>query len=303
MLEQTKITRHRFFYPIVILLVWTAFGLFFGTQNYLRDVYLGKTPSLAGYLISWILCGYSWAILTVPVLWFARRYAFGGLGWFRFFGIHIPAGAIFALTQLGIYVAIASILFNDGSHSVIDYYKFLLASEFQSSFLVYFAIIATVYVYDHFFDPRRLSTDAWIKKRGVVNLQTDEAAERIYPPSSASSESNGHRDVLRRISVKENGRIVLLDVNEINWITSDGNYINLHTPKKKYILRETMNSMEKKLDSHDFVRLRRSTIVRIKEIKEFHPTFNGEYDVVLKNGTKLSASRRYRKNLESILKA
>ena len=56
------------------------------------------------------------------------------------------------MTQLGIYVAIASILFNDGSHSVIDYYKFLLASEFQSSFLVYFAIIATVYVYDHFLD-------------------------------------------------------------------------------------------------------------------------------------------------------
>ena len=290
MLEQTKIARHRFFYPIVILLVWTAFGLFFGTQNYLRDVYLGKTPSLAGYLISWILCGYSWALLTVPVLWFARKYSFGALSWLRFFAIHIPVGAIFALMQLGLYVAIASILFNGGTHSVIDYYKFLLASEFQSSFLVYFAIIATVYIYDHFFGPRRILKDALIDDRDISQAKID------------SSESNGHRDVLRRISVKENGRIVLLDVNEIDWITSDGNYINLHTPKKKYLVRDTMNAMEKKLDSREFVRLRRSTIVRIDQIKEFLPIFNGEYEVVLKTGTKLSASRRYRKNLESILK-
>jgi len=205
--------------------------------------------------------------------------------------------------QLGIYVAIASILFNDGTHSVIDYYKFMLASEFQSSFLVYFVILATVYVYDHFFGPRRFSTDGWTKDHGVVNMATDEAADRIYSPSTVSGGNNGHRDVLRRISVKENGRIVLLDVNEINWITSEGNYINLHTPKKKYLVRDTMNAMEEKLDSHEFVRLRRSTIVRIDQIKEFLPTFNGEYEVVLKTGTKLSASRRYRKNLESILNA
>jgi len=61
--------------------------------------------------------------------------------------------------------------------------------------------------------------------------------------------------------------------------------------------------MEKKLDPSEFVRLRRSTIARIAEIKEFHPMFNGEYEVVLKAGTTLSSSRRYRKNLESILKA
>ena len=194
MLEQTKIARHRFFYPIVILLVWTAFGLFFGTQNYLRDVYLGKTPSLAGYLISWILCGYSWALLTVPVLWFARKYAFGALSWLRFFAIHIPVGAIFALMQLGLYVAIASILFNGGTHSVIDYYKFLLASEFQSSLLVYFVIIATVYIYDHFFGARQILKDALIDNRDISQAKI------------ASSESNGRRDVLRRVLVQPDDR-------------------------------------------------------------------------------------------------
>jgi len=294
-LDQRKIVRNRFFYPIVVLLAWTAFGLFFGTQNYLRDVYVGKTPSLTRYLVSWIICGYSWAILTLPVLWFARIFPFGRLKHAFFFPIHILAGGAFSLIQLGVYVAIASVLFNRGDHSIVDYYKFLLASEFQSSFLVYFAIIATVYLYDHFFGARRNEPAG---TANVIEIQGNvpNGIETYY------SESNGNGTAIHRISVKENGRIVLVDVGEIDWITSEGNYVNLHTRDKKYMVRDTMNAMEKKLDRSEFVRIRRSAIVRIQEIKEFHPMFNGEYEVILRSGASLTSSRRYRKNLELILK-
>ena len=58
----------------LVLLVWTAFGVFFGTQSYLRDAYSGKTPSLPGYIVSWTICGYTWGLLTYPVLAFVRRF-------------------------------------------------------------------------------------------------------------------------------------------------------------------------------------------------------------------------------------
>jgi two-component system LytT family response regulator len=95
---------------------------------------------------------------------------------------------------------------------------------------------------------------------------------------------------------------VLLDVKDIDWIASEGNYVKLHTTNKTSLLRETMKAMEQKLDPSSFLRVRRSAIVRIERIQELHPLFNGEFEIVLKDGTKITSSRRYRKNLESLLR-
>lgn len=108
---------------------------------------------------------------------------------------------------------------------------------------------------------------------------------------------------LERVAIKENGRIIFVSVDEILWISSAGNYIQLHTKNGTHLLRETMDAIERKLDSRKFLRLRRSTIVCIEQIKELHPLFHGEFEVVLKSGAKLSSSRRYRKNLDALLKS
>jgi len=106
---------------------------------------------------------------------------------------------------------------------------------------------------------------------------------------------------LERIAIKENGRVLFVQVDEIIWISSEGNYVQLHTASVTHLLRETMDGIERKLDPHKFLRLRRSTIARIEQIKELQPLFNGEYAISLKDGTRLTSSRRYRKNLESLL--
>jgi two-component system, LytTR family, response regulator len=77
--------------------------------------------------------------------------------------------------------------------------------------------------------------------------------------------------------------------------------VQIHTKDTAHLLRDTMNGMESKLDPRKFLRLRRSTIVRIDKIKELHPLFNGEYIVILKDDTQLISSRRYRNNLASLL--
>lgn len=108
---------------------------------------------------------------------------------------------------------------------------------------------------------------------------------------------------LERIAVKENERIHFLKIEEIDWISSQGNYVEIHVGGEKFLIRETMDGIESKLNPKQFVRIRRSTIVRIEQIKELYPLFNGEFGVVLKNGTELSTSRRYRQKLDALLKS
>lgn len=107
---------------------------------------------------------------------------------------------------------------------------------------------------------------------------------------------------LERLVIKEAGRVFFLGADDIAWINAQGNYVELHTKDGTHLLRETMNGMESKLDPHEFLRLRRSTIVRIDRIKELHPLFNGEYAVTLRDNTRLTSSRRYRHNLDALLK-
>ena len=190
MLEQTKIENNKLIFLLMVVSVWTGFGLFFGTQNYVRDIYVGKAASLPGYIVGWLLCGYTWAILTLPVLRFVRRFSLGRLGWSRFFLVHIPASTLFSLVQLGMYVGIAGTLFGTAGRGYWEFYKFIAVSEFQSSFLVYFAFISAVTAYDRWF---RTATPDPVK---------------VYDPEPSQ---NGHTSAfLRRIPVKENGRIASL---------------------------------------------------------------------------------------------
>ena len=108
---------------------------------------------------------------------------------------------------------------------------------------------------------------------------------------------------LERVAIKDSERLLMVPVADIDWIAAQGNYVQIHTRSKTYLLRETMDGMERKLDPATFVRLRRSTIVNAERVRELKPVFNGEYTVFLKNGVELTSSRRYRKNLNMLLRS
>ncbi|HEV8367783.1 MAG TPA: LytTR family DNA-binding domain-containing protein [Pyrinomonadaceae bacterium] len=108
---------------------------------------------------------------------------------------------------------------------------------------------------------------------------------------------------LTRLMIKLASRVVLLRVEEIDWIEADGNYAKLHVRKKAHLLREKMHDLEAQLDPKRFVRIHRSIIVNLDRIKELHPHFNGDYIVVLEDGRQLKLSRSRRENLESRLRA
>jgi two-component system LytT family response regulator len=106
---------------------------------------------------------------------------------------------------------------------------------------------------------------------------------------------------LDRIVVKSKGRIFFLPVTEIDWIESADNYVSLHAGRETHLIRETLTSLESKLNAQEFLRIRHSAIVNVKRIRELRPLFKGEYEIVLQNGTKLTSSRRYRRHVEELL--
>jgi two-component system, LytTR family, response regulator len=106
---------------------------------------------------------------------------------------------------------------------------------------------------------------------------------------------------LERLAVRSGGRIVFIRTDEIDWIGAEGNYARIHTGGRAHLLRETMNSLETKLDAERFLRIHRSTIVNTESIAELEPLFQGDYVVILRDGTRLTSSRGYRSNLQAFM--
>jgi two-component system LytT family response regulator len=113
----------------------------------------------------------------------------------------------------------------------------------------------------------------------------------------------GQQERLDRLVVKSGGRVFFLRTDEIDWIEAAGNYVRLHLGEEAHLFRETMNHMEARLDPRRFARIHRSRIVNIERIRELQPWFNGEYVVILRNGTRLTLSRNYRERLQEQLVA
>ncbi len=104
-----------------------------------------------------------------------------------------------------------------------------------------------------------------------------------------------------RFAIKTPGRLFFVRQEDIDWMEAADNYVNLHVGHDTHLIRETMNALEQRLDSHRFLRIHRSTIVNADRIKELRPWFHGEYVVLLKDGTELTLSRTYREKILSLL--
>ena len=97
-----------------------------------------------------------------------------------------------------------------------------------------------------------------------------------------------------RIVVKHDQRTIVVMLAEVQWFESDGNYITLHAGRDTHQVRETLSSLESRLDPRRFMRIHRRTIVEIRAMKELQPWFGGDQIMILRDGTRLRVSRNYR---------
>ena len=105
----------------------------------------------------------------------------------------------------------------------------------------------------------------------------------------------------QRLVIRTAGRVVFLDLNEIDWIEAAANYVRIHAGKDSYLLREGIGHMAAKLDPARFVRIHRSLIVNVNRIRELQPCDNGEYIAVLRSGKELPCSRGCRFELQRLI--
>lgn len=99
---------------------------------------------------------------------------------------------------------------------------------------------------------------------------------------------------MERFVIRSVGKVSIVPVGEVEWIEADGDYVRLHTAGKVHLHRERMSVLEESLDPAEFIRIHRSTIVRIGRITELRPLLNGDHLVVLRSGEQLSLSRTLR---------
>ena len=153
------------------------------------------------------------------------------------------------------------------------------------------------YLLKPFSDERFEMTMARVSKR-MDESSVREFGQRILRMVSAEPSGNLPLD---RLVVKSGGSTRLVRVNDIDWIEAAGVYANLHIGGKEVLYRAALNELAERLDPVRFVRVHRSAIVNIESILHLEPISHGEFEVILKDGSRSKISRTYRKQLEKRL--
>jgi two-component system LytT family response regulator len=107
---------------------------------------------------------------------------------------------------------------------------------------------------------------------------------------------------LERLAVKSDGRFVFLKFDEIVWVEAADNYVVIHTAAGERLMpRDTLTSIEERLGPQQFTRVNRSALVRIDQVKELQPSAQGDYSILLRNGTRIPLSRSLRGRFDKFL--
>ena len=116
-----------------------------------------------------------------------------------------------------------------------------------------------------------------------------EAVDRLAAPAS------------ERIAIRSGDRVLYLRTADIDWIEAADDLVRLHVGKQVYDHRATMSQIEQRLPASRFLRIHRSTIVNVERIREFQPWFQGDWILVLADGTRLQSGKSYRKRIRELM--
>ncbi len=107
---------------------------------------------------------------------------------------------------------------------------------------------------------------------------------------------------VQRFAVRTGNHITFIRTEEIDWVEAVGDYAGLHVGGKTHLLRESLNSLETRLDSSHFRRVHRSAMVQVDRIARIDPLANRDCQITLRDGTLLRVSRTYSKALRDLLR-
>ena len=128
----------------------------------------------------------------------------------------------------------------------------------------------------------------------IAQLDREPATSGLTAPLTPTAE---------RIEVRDGERVRFVATTDVAWAEAKGPHVLLHTRQGVFEIRDTLARLEASLDARRFVRIHRSYIVNLSQIKELQPWFGGDALLVLHDGQQLKVSRTYRAQLRQRLNA
>jgi two-component system, LytTR family, response regulator len=139
------------------------------------------------------------------------------------------------------------------------------------------------------------------RARRMLALHRQEANfERLYG-LLRSDDKEGSGGVIKRFPVRRGNEFTFVQAGDVDWIEGLGDYAGLHVGGRTHLVREPLALLEARLDSTQFVRIHRSTIVQVERVARIEPSANRDAVLTLRDGKTLRVSRTYRSRLESLL--
>jgi two-component system, LytTR family, response regulator len=132
--------------------------------------------------------------------------------------------------------------------------------------------------------------------RTLLGEESAPSPEPAAPPPAAPTPTSEPR-YLDRIGVETKGKVHFIPVRDIDYIAASGPYAELVVAGRKHVIREAMQTLEDRLDPNRFMRVHRSAIVQLDRVDSLLRAPGGDYEIQLKDGTKLRVSRGKREEL------
>jgi two-component system, LytTR family, response regulator len=147
----------------------------------------------------------------------------------------------------------------------------------------------------------RLSAMEALSLQRTLASMADDRRARHDDPGELSLGEAPHHPPLRRIGVRTGAKIVLVDVDTIDWVEASGDYARIHVGKASHLVLQRMNALEQALEPRTFLRIHRSVIVNVSRIRELHRESDGGGSIVLSNGVRLRVARGRWEELQGAL--
>ena len=218
--------------------------------------------------------------LVPVVIAYERRFPLRYEQWRRSLPAHVFGTVAYCVIHVVGMVALRKLAYDmNGLSYDFGNWPRELFYEYLKDWQTYASLLTIIYVYR------------------FVLLRLQGEARLLDPPEDGTELEPVERP--ERFLVKKLGKEFLIAAAEVEFLQASGNYVNLHLHSRDYPLRSTMASIEPRMDPNKFVRVHRSYMVNLDFIKEIEPLDTGDARILMKDGSMIPCSRRYRAALKA----
>jgi two-component system LytT family response regulator len=157
------------------------------------------------------------------------------------------------------------------------------------------------YALDYLLKPFNRARFRKAVQRARIQIARETRDQIDHRLAALLKEVRAENKYLERLVIRSAGRVIFLRTDDVEWFEGCANYVRLHVGKETHLMRERISALDSKLDPKKFVRIHRSSIVKIDQIKEMRISGDGEHVVILNNGSRLSLSRGFRDLFQKVL--